>query len=86
MGEQEPQESRPADQHFWGLFRCVLVKEGTLAGGGEGHPCTGRRPRWDEGSPGGEVQPLEPGETGEEDHAPGEHVGFQILGAFLTWR
>ena len=22
MGEQEPQESRPADQRFWGLFRC----------------------------------------------------------------
>ena len=40
----------------------------------------------DEGSPGGEVQPLEPGKAGEEDHAPGEHVGFQILGAFLAWR
>ena len=30
----------------------------------------------DGGKPGGEVQLLEPGETGQGDHVPGEHVSW----------
>ena len=37
----------------------------------------------DGGKPGGEVQPLEPGETGQGDHVPGEHMGVSDFGGLF---
>ena len=37
----------------------------------------------DGGKPGGEVQLLEPGEIGQGDHVPGEHVGLSDFGGLF---
>ena len=78
-----PQESLPADQRFWGLFGgCVLVKEYTLAGGREGHPCAGRRPRWGLGKLEVKSSRLNLPRL-QGDQVPGEHVGLSDFGGLF---